>query len=165
MPPAKNTGRDSYENLAVIAYNALAGGLLTGKHNQAAISTGTRFDKNPMYQEGYWHPENFAAVAKLRTAADQAGRSLISVALNWLLHHTVTDCVILGLRSSSSLIKIWQLARKGRCRLKSHLRATKYGENCADRSHLQPITAADFAARPAFRRHGAMGVTHGFFPI
>jgi aryl-alcohol dehydrogenase-like predicted oxidoreductase len=70
--------------------------MLTGKHSQAAIPPGTRFDKNPMYQERYWHPENFAAVEKLKQTAEQVGRSLISVALNWLLCHTPTDCVILG---------------------------------------------------------------------
>jgi aryl-alcohol dehydrogenase-like predicted oxidoreductase len=81
---------------SIIAYNPLAGGMLTGKHSQAAIPPGTRFDKNLMYQERYWHPENFAAVEKLKKAADQIGRSLISVALNWLLCHTPTDCIILG---------------------------------------------------------------------
>jgi aryl-alcohol dehydrogenase-like predicted oxidoreductase len=90
LPMAKQYG------VCIIAYNPLAGGMLTGKHSQVAIPPGTRFDKNPMYQERYWHPENFAAVAKLKTAADKTGRSLISIALNWLLHHTVTDCVILG---------------------------------------------------------------------
>jgi aryl-alcohol dehydrogenase-like predicted oxidoreductase len=83
-------------NASIVAYNPLAGGMLTGKHSQAAIPPGTRFDKNPMYQERYWHPENFAAVEKLKQKAEQVGRSLISVALNWLLCHTPTDCVILG---------------------------------------------------------------------
>jgi aryl-alcohol dehydrogenase-like predicted oxidoreductase len=83
-------------NASIVAYNPLAGGMLTGKHSQAAIPPGTRFDKNPMYQERYWHPENFAAVEKLKQTAEQVGRSLISVALNWLLCHTPTDCVILG---------------------------------------------------------------------
>ena len=41
--------------VSVIAYNPLAGGMLTGKHSQSAIPPGTRFDKNPMYQERYWH--------------------------------------------------------------------------------------------------------------
>lgn len=82
--------------VSVIAYNPLAGGMLTGKHRQSAIPPGTRFDKNPMYQERYWHSENFAAVEKLKKAADQIGRSLISVAFNWLLCHTSTDCIILG---------------------------------------------------------------------
>jgi aryl-alcohol dehydrogenase-like predicted oxidoreductase len=85
LPMAKKYG------VSVIAYNPLAGGMLTGKHSQAAIPPGTRFDQNPMYQERYWHPANFAAVDKLKRAAERAGRSLISVALNWLLHHSPTD--------------------------------------------------------------------------
>lgn len=83
-------------DVSIIAYNPLAGGMLTGKHNQATVPPGTRFDQNPMYQERYWHPANFAAVDKLKAAAEKAGRSLISVAFNWLLHHSATDCVILG---------------------------------------------------------------------
>ena len=83
-------------DVAVIAYNPLAGGLLTGKHSQSTISPGTRFDKNSMYQDRYWRSQNFAAVEKLKQSADRAGRSLIDVAFCWLLHHTQTDCVLLG---------------------------------------------------------------------
>ncbi|MEJ7615701.1 MAG: aldo/keto reductase [Pyrinomonadaceae bacterium] len=82
--------------VSIIAYNPLAGGLLTGKHTTDSITPGTRFDKNTMYQDRYWHQENFGAVAKLREIARQSNRSLISLALNWLMHHTPTDCVILG---------------------------------------------------------------------
>jgi len=42
--------------VAVIPYNPLAGGLLTGKHTRDAQSQpGTRFDQNPLYQGRYWH--------------------------------------------------------------------------------------------------------------
>jgi aryl-alcohol dehydrogenase-like predicted oxidoreductase len=83
-------------DVTVIAYNPLAGGLLTGKHIQATIPPGTRFDNNSMYQDRYWHPRNFTAVEKLKAASESAGRSLIDVSLNWLLYHTQTDCVLLG---------------------------------------------------------------------
>lgn len=83
-------------DVTVIAYNPLAGGLLTGKHIQATIPPGTRFDNNSMYQDRYWHPQNFTAVEKLKAASESAGRSLIDVSLNWLLYHTQTDCVLLG---------------------------------------------------------------------
>jgi aryl-alcohol dehydrogenase-like predicted oxidoreductase len=82
--------------LSNIVYNPLAGGLLTGKHHMQSVTPGTRFDKNQLYQDRYWHPEDFAAVEKLKVIAQRAGRSLISLALNWLLHHTASDCVILG---------------------------------------------------------------------
>jgi len=82
--------------VSIVAYNPLAGGLLTGKHEAASIMPGSRFDQNQQYQDRYWHAQDFAAVERLRTIAAKAGRSLVSLALNWLLHHTATDCVILG---------------------------------------------------------------------
>jgi aryl-alcohol dehydrogenase-like predicted oxidoreductase len=79
-----------------IVYNPLAGGLLTGKHKRDAPIPGTRFDKNKMYMDRYWHPADFDAVDQLSQVADQAGRSLLSLSLNWLYHHTAADCIILG---------------------------------------------------------------------
>ncbi len=82
--------------ISTVVYNPLAGGLLTGKHRQEAPLPGTRFDGNQMYLDRYWHPAYFEAVEKLRQIAEGAGRSLVSLALNWLLHHTAADCIILG---------------------------------------------------------------------
>lgn len=82
--------------IPVIAYNPLAGGLLTGKHQPQSIAPGTRFDNNKMYQDRYWHPQDFEAVSRLSQIAGDSGRSLISLALCWLLHHTPVDSVILG---------------------------------------------------------------------
>jgi aryl-alcohol dehydrogenase-like predicted oxidoreductase len=82
--------------LGTVAYNPLAGGLLTGKQSAAAPLPGTRFDKNQAYLDRYWHERNFAAVASLAEAAQACGRSPVSLALNWALHHTPLDCVILG---------------------------------------------------------------------
>src|SRR6185503_7649271 len=82
--------------VSIIAYNPLAGGLLTGKHSRTSITPGTRFDQNNMYLDRYWHEQTFLAVENLRSVAEKAGRSLISLSLNWLMHHTVVDSVILG---------------------------------------------------------------------
>jgi aryl-alcohol dehydrogenase-like predicted oxidoreductase len=77
-------------------FNPLAGGMLTGKQRRDAPVEGSRFDKNQMYLDRYWHQEQFDAVDEIRGLAEAAGRSMIDVALNWLLFHTQTDCVILG---------------------------------------------------------------------
>jgi aryl-alcohol dehydrogenase-like predicted oxidoreductase len=82
--------------VSTIAYNPLAGGLLTGKHRSGAPEPGTRFDANKAYLDRYWNEVNLEAVRKLETIAAEAGRSLVSLALNWLLHHTPIDCVVLG---------------------------------------------------------------------
>ena len=90
LPMTKHYG------LSNIVYNPLAAGLLTGKHQMQTVTPGTRFDNNKLYQDRYWHKRDFEAVEKLKTITQASGRSLISIALNWLLHHTASDCVILG---------------------------------------------------------------------
>jgi aryl-alcohol dehydrogenase-like predicted oxidoreductase len=90
LPMAKAFG------ISTVVYNPLAGGLLTGKQKRNAPLAGTRFDNNQMYLDRYWHPAYFDAVEELAGVARGAGRSLVSLALNWLLHHTQTNCVILG---------------------------------------------------------------------
>jgi 1-deoxyxylulose-5-phosphate synthase len=65
------------EGLAVIPYNPLAGGLLSGKHRREAGPTaGTRFTLGTAarrYQERYWQEREFETVEALRTLAAEAG--------------------------------------------------------------------------------------------
>jgi len=82
--------------ISTVVYNPLAGGLLTGKQKKQAPLAGTRFDKNQMYMDRYWHEAYFKSVDELLSVARATGRSPVSFALNWLLHHTAADCVILG---------------------------------------------------------------------
>ena len=82
--------------VSTVVYNPLAGGLLTGKQHRETPVEGSRFDGNQMYLDRYWHPAYFDAVDRLKTVAAGAGRSMVSLSLNWLLHHTAADCVILG---------------------------------------------------------------------
>ncbi len=89
--------------ISTVVYNPLAGGLLTGKHRQDVFTPGTRFDNNKMYQDRYWHEQYFNAVERLLQIAQSAGRSLISLALNWLQHHTASDVIILGASSLAQL--------------------------------------------------------------
>ncbi len=89
--------------VSMIVYNPIAGGLLTGKHQRASYTPGTRFDNNKMYQDRYWHEDMFDAVDGLLAAAEQEGRSLISMALNWLLHHSAAHGVILGASRTEQL--------------------------------------------------------------
>ncbi len=101
-------------NVSTIVYNPLAGGLLTGKHTaERAPPAGTRFDGNAVYQDRYWHRENFEAVSRLTAAAREEGRSLVSVALCWLLDHTPVDCVIVGASSLDQLTENLDAAEQG----------------------------------------------------
>ncbi len=82
--------------VATVVYNPLAGGLLTGKQRGGTPLPGTRFDLMKNYVERYWHEANFTAVQELAVIAAQSNRSLVSLALNWVLHHSPVDCMIVG---------------------------------------------------------------------
>jgi 1-deoxyxylulose-5-phosphate synthase len=84
-------------HISVIVYNPLAGGLLTGKQSrEKGPIEGTRFDKNALYLGRYWHDDYFAAVEELKSVARESGRTLIELALQWVLSQKQVDSVILG---------------------------------------------------------------------
>ena len=84
----------------MIPYNPLAGGLLTGKHDRdGAAARGTRFTlgrAGPMYQERYWHDREFDTVEELRRLADEAGMSLATLAVSWVLANPAITSAIVG---------------------------------------------------------------------
>jgi 1-deoxyxylulose-5-phosphate synthase len=83
--------------VSLVVYNPLAGGLLTGKHSrEKGPLAGTRFDSNQLYMGRYWHDDYLAAVGELREIAADAGKTLVELALQWLLGQRQVDSVILG---------------------------------------------------------------------
>ena len=86
-----------------------------GMSGDEARAAARRRMGNPLrLREQSREPWIFAAVETLRKAAEQIGRSLVSVALNWLLCHTPADCAILGAsrpeQLDQNLIGTWFLA-------------------------------------------------------
>jgi aryl-alcohol dehydrogenase-like predicted oxidoreductase len=76
------------EGLAVIPYNPLAGGLLTGKYNHGDTPEAGRFSAElggfgQAYHARYWHEREFETVARVREIAMQHGTPIttLSVAL------------------------------------------------------------------------------------
>ncbi len=101
--------------VAVVPYNPLAGGLLTGKHSrQGGPTPGTRFDGNKMYQDRYWLDDDFAAVEELRSIAAEAGKNLVELALQWLLSQPLVDSIILGASRLEQLQENLKAAEGGR---------------------------------------------------
>jgi aryl-alcohol dehydrogenase (NADP+) len=88
------------EALAVVPYNPLAGGLLSGKHRREAGPTpGTRFTLGTAagrYQDRYWHEREFATVEALRPLARDAGLSPARLALAWTLAEPAITAPIVG---------------------------------------------------------------------
>ena len=87
------------EQIAVIPYNPLAGGLLTGKHRAGAPTEGTRFTlgrAQEMYRERYWQDQMFATIDELRAVAEQAGVPLTTLAVQWVLSNPAITSPIVG---------------------------------------------------------------------
>jgi 1-deoxyxylulose-5-phosphate synthase len=87
------------EQVAVIPYNPLAGGLLTGKHRTGAPTEGTRFTLGAAagrYQDRYWHERMFASVEEIRAVAEDAGVPMATLAVRWVLDNPVITAPILG---------------------------------------------------------------------
>jgi len=88
------------EGVAVIPYNPLAGGLLTGKHNRTAPpEEGTRFTvgrAGAMYQQRYWHDREFDTIEELRKVARESDMSLTVLALRWVMSNPAITAPIIG---------------------------------------------------------------------
>ena len=87
------------EQIAVIPYNPLAGGLLTGKHRPGAPTEGTRFTlgrSQDLYRERYWHDRMFETVDELRSVAEGAGVPLTTLAIQWVLANPTITSPIVG---------------------------------------------------------------------
>ena len=87
------------EGVGVIPYNPLAGGFLSGKHQQGAPTEGSRFTLGTAadrYQERYWHGRQFDAVEAMRPIAAEVGVSLATLALQWVLANNVITSPIVG---------------------------------------------------------------------
>jgi 1-deoxyxylulose-5-phosphate synthase len=88
------------DGVGVISYNPIAGGLLSGKHNRSAEPPeGSRFtlgNAGPMYQQRYWHEQMFDTVEALRKLADEAGVSLVTLSVAWVLANKAITAPIIG---------------------------------------------------------------------
>jgi 1-deoxyxylulose-5-phosphate synthase len=88
------------EGVGVIPYNPIAGGLLSGKHSHSGPPPeGSRFTlgtAGAMYQQRYWHDREFGTVGELGQLAKQAGVSLVTLAIAWVLANPAITAPIIG---------------------------------------------------------------------
>jgi aryl-alcohol dehydrogenase-like predicted oxidoreductase len=89
------------EGLAVIPYNPLAGGLLTGKYRHDSKPGEGRFSQSvgvagSMYQDRYWHQREFESIEQLRGIAGQAGQSLTTASVAWVLANPLVTSALIG---------------------------------------------------------------------
>ena len=87
------------EGVGVIPFNPIAGGFLSGKHHRGAPTEGSRFTLGTAaerYQERYWHDRQFDTVDAMRPIAAEAGVSLATLAIQWVLANPTVSSPIVG---------------------------------------------------------------------
>ena len=78
-------------------YNPLAGGLLSGKHTRGEkVTSGSRFDKNALYQRRYWSDRMFDRIDALKGIAAEEHMSLVDLAYAWLAGRPGVDSILVG---------------------------------------------------------------------
>lgn len=88
------------EGLGVIPYNPLAGGLLTAKYQPGSQPVeGTRFTLGKAagrYQDRYWNEEAFDSVEAIKKLTADAGASLTTIAIAWVMANPAITAPLLG---------------------------------------------------------------------
>ena len=101
------------------AFNPLAGGMLTGKHQhfEDAPEPG-RFARLESYRKRYWKQSYFDAVDEIRKACDMEGIPMVEAAYRWLCNHSCLDAtngdgILLGASKITQLEQNMAAAQKG----------------------------------------------------
>jgi aryl-alcohol dehydrogenase-like predicted oxidoreductase len=90
------------ENLGVITYSPLGGGLLTGKYGTSGKADG-RIATNPMYTARYGRDDNYRIAVDFAGLSRQRGCEPASLAVAWVASHPAVTAPIIGARSLEQL--------------------------------------------------------------
>ena len=89
------------DGIAVIAFNPLAGGLLSGSYKHSDPPEKGRFSSElggfgKLYQARYWHEREFASVGKVQEIAEQHKTPMTTLSVAWVMANPAITSVILG---------------------------------------------------------------------
>ena len=102
------------EEIGVITYSPLGAGFLTGKYHTAGASPqGTRFDIKPAHWDVYSGPASMRRMEGLRAIADETGRSMINLALAWVVGQPGITSVLIGARSLEHVNQAFEAEQMG----------------------------------------------------
>lgn len=105
------------QGVGVIAYNPLAGGLLTGKYQPGENPReGTRFalagQYGAIYRERYWQEAYLEAAVRLREHCAERGISLARMAIAWLIAQPGVTAAIVGASRAAQIEETLPAARQ-----------------------------------------------------
>jgi aryl-alcohol dehydrogenase-like predicted oxidoreductase len=112
------------EGLAVITFNPLAGGLLSGKYKHGDTPEKGRFSVElggfgQTYHARYWHEREFETVARVQEIAKQHGTPITTLSVAWVLANPAITSVILG---ASRIKQLTDTRAAADCKLDSALK-------------------------------------------
>jgi Aldo/keto reductase family len=106
------------EGLAVIPFNPLAGGLLSGKYKHGDTPDKGRFSAElgrfgQAYHARYWHEREFETVAGVQEIARQHGTPITTLSVAWVLANpAITSVGIPSRGGSSTMARVYGLSRR-----------------------------------------------------
>ena len=96
------------EGVGIIAYNPLAGGLLTGKYRDTDdLREGTRFMMGLVaqrYRDRYWHEDEFREVERLKAYFSERETALTHAAVAWVLAQEGVTAAIVGASRTEQIV-------------------------------------------------------------
>ncbi len=91
------------ENLGVITYSPVGGGLLSGKYSRKARADAGRLMTNKEYTSRYREDWVFEVAEDFTELAKQLGVHPVSLAVSWVAHNPAVTCPIIGARNLQQL--------------------------------------------------------------
>jgi len=91
------------ENLGVISYNPLGGGILSGKYGTDRRTEAGRLSKDDMYRKRYSEQWMYDGAMRFTQFAADNGYHPVSLAVAWVAHHPAITAPIMGARDVTQL--------------------------------------------------------------
>jgi aryl-alcohol dehydrogenase-like predicted oxidoreductase len=91
------------EQLAVIAYNPLAAGVLSGKYSQGIAPQSGRLAEKDQYRKRYAEPDYYDIADRFVNYAKTLGVDPVTLAISWVKSNPAITAPILGARNAEQL--------------------------------------------------------------
>ena len=103
--------------MSLIPYSPLAGGVLSGKYNDAAQPQGARFSnylqaggRQAAMVQRFVNEKSLASTARFKAIAAEAGMSVVTLATAWSKQHDFVASTIVGVTRAEQLPDIFAAA-------------------------------------------------------
>lgn len=88
------------QNIAVVTYSSIAHGILAGRYpRDLVLPPGDQRKSVILFEPDIW-PVIYDSVEEFKAVAEKAGRSLIHLAIRWVIHQKGITSVLVGARNA-----------------------------------------------------------------